>query len=723
MTRRWRIPLVAAFVTAVASTIALFPGSASAATTYYFSNSTGVDTNPCTQAAPCKTLAKAEGLTLGPGDGIAFKRGDSWTGGLVIGQSGSSAGRITIYGYGTGNRPLITGGKSGDCFKVNGSFVTIDNLDGRNCGYAGAEIFGSDITVKKSSFQNNATGIRVAEGASNVVIGGAFGDGNSIKNNNVVPSSSSSGAFGVLLNGPGVVSWNTISGTDHPSDQFGRDGGAVELFNASQSWVHHNKMVDNNSGVETGSNDGISHTGNSIEYNSITSDPATNGGDTNSRGIIIAPSYAATWIAHNSINLLGATSEGIVCSTTCDAGTQIKDVAVKAVAKALYVGSQNISVKNSAFNGTVQGETLDSTNSTAPIGWVSNSDLHETATSPTVDLGAVSNFPTDLDNASVPVGAAPDAGAYELQTSSATPTPTPSVTPTPTVTPTESASVTPTPSTSTTPAGGTHVLAAVGDTCSTSGTTQQCAKTATTAAGLNPERFIHMGDYQYQNAGTSGATYKAGYEAAFASLHNKTIPAFGSTHDTCDGSGVWECYPVSFMNTNGAPEVQGKLTDHQWGYSVDIDNWHVVVFNYKTATADGGSVAAVTADLDAHPSQCLLAVTHAPVIGSPASEHPTNEAAAFKTTLVNHGVDLVLTGHQHFYERNLDPSGFTQILNGQGGVGHYNRTSTATTAKAYDSTSFGPIKLTLKADGWESDFVPNAGAAAFTDHASGTCGA
>jgi hypothetical protein len=286
---------------------------------------------------------------------------------------------------------------------------------------------------------------------------------------------------------------------------------------------------------------------------------------------------------------------------------------------------------------------------------------------------------------------------------------------------TTSTTATAQPSPTATPTGVSHTLAAVGDTCSTSGTTQQCAKTATAATSFNPERLIHLGDYQYQNAGSNGATYKTGYEAAFAGLHDKTIPVFGSTHDTCDGSGSWECYPVSFMNANGAPEVRGRLTDHQWGYSIDIDNWHVVVFNFKTGTGLGGSVASVDADLAAHPSQCLLAVSHAPVIGSPAQEHPTNEAAAFRQTLVDHGVDLVLAGHQHFYERNLDPAGFTSITNGQGGVGHYDRTSTAPTAQAYNSTSFGPIKVVLSANGWTTDFVPNAGAAAFSDHASGGC--
>jgi predicted small lipoprotein YifL len=101
--------------------------------------------------------------------------------------------------------------------------------------------------------------------------------------------------------------------------------------------------------------------------------------------------------------------------------------------------------------------------------------------------------------------------------------------PAPTVTVTVTPS--PTPEPTTTPTGTSHTLAAVGDTCSTSGTTQQCAKTATAAAGFNPERLLHLGDYQYQNAGTNGATYKTGYEAAFAGLHDKPF-RFMARHTT-----------------------------------------------------------------------------------------------------------------------------------------------------------------------------------------------
>jgi hypothetical protein len=261
----------------------------------------------------------------------------------------------------------------------------------------------------------------------------------------------------------------------------------------------------------------------------------------------------------------------------------------------------------------------------------------------------------------------------------------------------------------------THVLAAVGDLCSAP--CSQGAKTAAAIASFSPERVLGLGDYQYQNAGNNGSTFQANFQPTFAGLTGIMIPAFGATHDTCNGSGAWACYPVSFFNLNGAPEVRGKLSDGQWGYSLDIGAWHVVVFNYDYS----GGTGPVDADLNAHPSQCLLAIDHAPVIGSPSSEHPTNEANPWRQTLIAHGVDLILNGHQHFYERNVDTSGFTEITNGEGGIGHYSRSSTAPTAQAYDDTSFGPLKVTLTNTGWSTDFITDPGATAFTDHAGGGC--
>ena len=154
----------------------------------------------------------------------------------------------------------------------------------------------------------------------------------------------------------------------------------------------------------------------------------------------------------------------------------------------------------------------------------------------------------------------------------------------------------------------------------------------------HPDAFLHLGDLQYQDG--NQAAFDAGYGRIFSDLHSITYPVFGSTHDF-----GWTGYPVAYMNQHSA--AAGKLSDNQWGYSFDIGAWHVVALNYNHPDP-----AALEADLAAHPSRCLMAFDHAPYLGTPTSTHPSNELSrAFVTPLFNHGVDLMLNGHNHVYER------------------------------------------------------------------------
>ena len=261
------------------------------------------------------------------------------------------------------------------------------------------------------------------------------------------------------------------------------------------------------------------------------------------------------------------------------------------------------------------------------------------------------------------------------------------------------------------PAPEPMTFTAVGDTCGS-----KCDLVADLVRAQDPDRFLHLGDMQYQDAGTGGATFKAGYEKIFAGLHDRTIPVFGGTHDTCDGTGGWECYPVSFFNANGAPEVRGRLHDHQWGYGVDLPNgWHVLGLNYRVATP-----ADVAADLAGRRDRCVIALVHAPVYGSPSKNHPTNEAAPFADALNDGGVDVIVSGHQHFYERNQYPQGFSFTV-GTGSATVYARTAVAPTAvgHGYHSGTSGALELSLGAEGWNSTFRTVNGAA--VDPFSGDC--
>jgi Calcineurin-like phosphoesterase len=267
-------------------------------------------------------------------------------------------------------------------------------------------------------------------------------------------------------------------------------------------------------------------------------------------------------------------------------------------------------------------------------------------------------------------------------------------------------------------AGGCTIrtLMAVGDTCADT-SSPECAQVAQTIRDQHPDAFLHLGDMQYPEG--SQSAFDAGYGRIFADLHAITYPVFGETHDF-----GWSGYPVTFMNEHSA--VAGKLAPNQWGYSFDLGAWHVVALDYEHPDP-----AALEADLVAHPSHCLMAIDHAPYLGTPTTVHPRNELTrAFVEPLFRHGVDLLVSGHNHVYERmapqdidgHADPDGPVVFQVGTGGIGHYSFTSPPAPNSVVRSTSaFGALFLSLTDAGWGSRYVDAPGSS-LTDTASGGCG-
>ena len=77
--------------------------------TFYVSSASGSDSNPGTQAAPWKTIAKVNATTFSPGQTVAFEAGGVWREQLTIWSNGSSGVPITFTSYGSGPSPVITG--------------------------------------------------------------------------------------------------------------------------------------------------------------------------------------------------------------------------------------------------------------------------------------------------------------------------------------------------------------------------------------------------------------------------------------------------------------------------------------------------------------------------------------------------------------------------------------------------------------------------------------
>jgi hypothetical protein len=93
------------------------------------------------------------------------------------------------------------------------------------------------------------------------------------------------------------------------------------------------------------------------------------------------------------------------------------------------------------------------------------------------------------------------------------------------------------------------------------------------------------------------------------------------------------------------------------------------------------------------------------------------------------GVDVVISGHDHIYERFApmhadgardDTHGIRQFVAGTGGAHRYQIAAVAPNSESRSVDAHGILKLRLLADRYSWEFVP-AAASRFRDAGSGTC--
>ena len=96
---------------------------------YYLSSSTGNDNNNGSQTQPWKTLSKISNTTLGPGDTVYFKKGDTFRGHYVVNGSGTEGNPITFKSYGSGNQPVISGSDHDDGGGDYQEAILVENED------------------------------------------------------------------------------------------------------------------------------------------------------------------------------------------------------------------------------------------------------------------------------------------------------------------------------------------------------------------------------------------------------------------------------------------------------------------------------------------------------------------------------------------------------------------------------------------------------------------
>lgn len=100
-------------------------------TRYYIDNNGSDSSDGLSPSKAWKTLSKVNSATFQPGDSVLFKRGDSWTGSLIIKSSGTSSARITFGTYGSGEKPRIIGNNStlSAVLIQDARYLTFENFD------------------------------------------------------------------------------------------------------------------------------------------------------------------------------------------------------------------------------------------------------------------------------------------------------------------------------------------------------------------------------------------------------------------------------------------------------------------------------------------------------------------------------------------------------------------------------------------------------------------
>lgn len=229
---------------------------------------------------------------------------------------------------------------------------------------------------------------------------------------------------------------------------------------------------------------------------------------------------------------------------------------------------------------------------------------------------------------------------------------------------------------------------------------------AATAALLDDIRgtVFTTGDNAYPDG--SRADYQNCYEPTWGRHKSRTRPVPGN-HDYHQPNA--QPY-FDYFGANAGPAGLGY-------YAFTLGEWQVIALNSNIAMGPGSAQAAwLQGTLGSSDARCTLAYFHHPRFGS--GRHGSNgEVLEFWRLLYEAGAEIVLAGHEHFYERfapqnqhgTPDPDrGVRQFIVGTGGGELYDFVGALPTSEAR-ITQYGVLKLTLGPESYTWQFIGTEG--------------
>jgi len=214
-----------------------------------------------------------------------------------------------------------------------------------------------------------------------------------------------------------------------------------------------------------------------------------------------------------------------------------------------------------------------------------------------------------------------------------------------------------------------------------------------------------------------GVTYQTAYAATWGRFLDRTFPSPGNhDYDVRSGASYF-----TYFGSQAGPSGLGY-------YSYPAGVWHVISLNSEVeAGAGSAQYRWLVDDLETNRAPCTAAYWHTPAFTSGPSP-PTQSALDLWKVMASYGVEIVVNGHNHQYERFApmgangirdNAAGVREFVVGTGGAVQYPFGAVMPNSEVRGN-GFGVLKLTLSQGSYTWEFVPTPGSS-LRDSGSGVC--
>jgi 3',5'-cyclic AMP phosphodiesterase CpdA len=209
---------------------------------------------------------------------------------------------------------------------------------------------------------------------------------------------------------------------------------------------------------------------------------------------------------------------------------------------------------------------------------------------------------------------------------------------------------------------------------------------------------LTLGDNVYPRA--TLREYRDCYGPTWGRFRDRTYPAPGNREYATPGAAGY----FGYFGKSAGPGY----------YSVQLGSWRLISLDSNLGpAAQAAQLAWLKDELERHPAHCRLAYWHHPLYSSGAHGSIARMHDAWQALYLA-GADIVLSGHDHVYERfapqdadgRLDPArGIRQFVVGTGGAFPTPFLLPQHNSEVRDNSRTGVLKLLLKDDGYEWEFL------------------